>query len=106
MPAQADSGSISGTAGYMSPEQVRGEPVDHRSDIFALGAILHEMLSGNKIFGKESVFGTFEAIVKEDPPPLAKESRTPIRCCLRFSTACWKNLLNGAFNLRPTWGLR
>ena len=73
MPAQADSGSISGTAGYMSPEQVRGETVDHRSDIFALGAILHEMLSGTKIFGKESVFGTFEAIVKEDPPPLSTE---------------------------------
>ena len=73
MPAQADSGSISGTAGYMSPEQVRGETVDHRSDIFALGAILHEMLSGKRIFGKESVFGTFEAIVKEDPPPLSKD---------------------------------
>ena len=69
----SDSGSISGTAGYMSPEQVRGEPVDHRSDIFALGAILHEALSGQKVFNKESVFGTFEAIVKEDPPPLAKE---------------------------------
>lgn len=66
----SDSGSISGTAGYMSPEQVRGEPVDHRSDIFALGAILHETLSGQKIFNKESVFGTFEAIVKEEAPPL------------------------------------
>ena len=74
IPAGAsDSGSISGTAGYMSPEQVRGEPVDHRSDVFALGAIIHESLSGIRIFSKESVFGTLDAIVKEDPPPLTPE---------------------------------
>jgi eukaryotic-like serine/threonine-protein kinase len=77
MPAQAsDSGSISGTAGYMSPEQVRGENVDHRSDLFALGAILQEMISGTRAFNKDSVFGTFEAIVKEDPPPISPEVAT------------------------------
>ena len=65
-----DPGTVLGTAGYMSPEQVRGESVDHRSDIFSFGAILYEMLSGQRAFKKDSSVETLNAILKEDPPDL------------------------------------
>jgi Tol biopolymer transport system component len=65
-----DPGTVLGTAGYMSPEQVRGESVDHRSDIFSFGAILYEMLSGQRAFKRDSSVETLNAILKEDPPDL------------------------------------
>ena len=61
-------GTVVGTAGYMSPEQVRGETVDHRSDIFSFGAILYEMLTGRPAFTRETAAETMAAILKEDPP--------------------------------------
>jgi hypothetical protein len=61
-------GMVLGTAGYMSPEQVRGQDVDARTDIFAFGAILYEMLSGRRAFKGESSIETMNAILKEDPP--------------------------------------
>jgi Tol biopolymer transport system component len=64
-------GVVLGTLGYMSPEQVRGKPADHRSDIFALGAILYEMLSGKRAFHGDSAADTMSAIIKEDPPDLS-----------------------------------
>src|SRR2546429_8682719 len=60
-----------GTAGYMSPEQLRGKPADHRSDIFSFGAVLYEMLSGKRAFRGESTADTITAILKEDPPELS-----------------------------------
>src|SRR5438128_1316774 len=65
-----DPGVVIGTVGYMSPEQVRGKGVDHRSDIFSFGAILYEMLSGRRAFQGESSADTMSAILKEDPPDL------------------------------------
>jgi Tol biopolymer transport system component len=62
---------ILGTAGYMSPEQVRGQPVDHRSDIFSLGATLYEMVSGQRAFTGASTIETMSAILKHDPPDLS-----------------------------------
>ncbi|HJZ80375.1 MAG TPA: serine/threonine-protein kinase, partial [Pyrinomonadaceae bacterium] len=67
-----DPGKVMGTVGYMSPEQVRGRPADHRSDIFSLGAILYEMLSGSRAFRGESAVETMNAILKEDPPELSQ----------------------------------
>ena len=64
-----------GTVGYMSPEQVRGKPADARSDIFALGTILYEMLSGQRAFEKDSSADTMAAILKEEPPELGGEGR-------------------------------
>ena len=63
-------GMVLGTVGYMSPEQVRGELVDTRSDIFSFGAILYEMLSGVRAFKRGSSIETLSAILKEDPPDL------------------------------------
>jgi eukaryotic-like serine/threonine-protein kinase len=65
-------GAVLGTAGYMSPEQVRGEPADARSDIFALGTILYEMLSGQRAFRRDTSAETMTAILKEDPPDLSE----------------------------------
>src|SRR3989440_5080119 len=64
-----------GTVGYMSPEQVRGQAVDHRSDIFSFGAILYEMLSGRRAFHGESPADTISAILKEDPPDLSETNQ-------------------------------
>jgi len=64
-------GVVMGTVGYMSPEQVRGKAIDHRSDIFSFGAILYEMLSGRRAFHGESAADMMSAILKEDPPLLS-----------------------------------
>jgi len=66
-PAGTLPGSILGTMGYMSPEQLRGEPADARSDIFALGCVLYEMLSGKAPFLRKSTAETSAAILKEEP---------------------------------------
>src|SRR5262245_22964 len=63
-----DSGVVMGTVGYMSPEQVRGQETDHRSDIFAFGVILYEMLSGQRAFRGVSTIEVMNAILKEEPP--------------------------------------
>jgi eukaryotic-like serine/threonine-protein kinase len=69
--AATEPGMVLGTVGYMSPEQVRGEVVDARSDIFAFGAILYEILSGSRAFKRSSSIETLSAILKEEPPELA-----------------------------------
>ena len=69
-PEQAVPSVAAGTVAYMSPEQVRGEPVDARSDIFSLGVVLYEMAGGRRAFSGGSSVGTMDAILKEDPPAL------------------------------------
>ena len=63
-------GVVLGSAAYMSPEQARGLPVDHRSDLFSLGAVLYEMLSGERPFRGENASEVTAAILRDDPPPL------------------------------------
>ena len=64
-----------GTMGYMSPEQVKGLPVDHRSDIFSFGAILYELLSGKKAFQRGTNAETMAAILRDEPPELSQSGR-------------------------------
>jgi serine/threonine-protein kinase len=68
-------GVVVGTVGYMSPEQLRAEPVDGRSDIFSLGCVLYEMVSGQKAFGRKSAAESITAVLKENPPELAGSGR-------------------------------
>ncbi len=70
-----EAGVVMGTAGYMSPEQVRGTAVDARSDIFSFGAILYELLSGKRAFHGETPADTMTAILKDDPPDLTETNR-------------------------------
>jgi len=67
-----DPGTVMGTVGYMSPEQVRGQEADTRADIFSFGMILYEMLSGKRAFNGASVADVMSAILKEDPPELGE----------------------------------
>jgi Tol biopolymer transport system component len=69
-PVQTAAGQVMGTVGYMAPEQVRGLPVDHRSDIFAFGTVLYEMLSGTRAFARDTAAETMTAILKDEPPDL------------------------------------
>ena len=74
-PPNTVAGMVLGTIGYMSPEQVRGSAADHRSDIFALGVVLYEMLSGRRAFHGDTAIETMSAILKEDPPDLPTTDR-------------------------------
>jgi len=69
--AVTDAGTVLGTAGYMAPEQVRGQAVDARADLFAFGAVLYEMVGGTRAFKGETAADTMTAILKEDPPDLS-----------------------------------
>ena len=83
-------GVLLGTVGYMSPEQVRGEPVDARTDIFAFGAVLYEMLIGLRAFKRNSSAETMTAILKEEPsemrstgdPAISPGFQRVVRHCL------------------------
>src|SRR5580704_13971932 len=67
------SGAFVGTVAYMSPEQLRGKAVDHRSDIFSVGAILYEMLTGQRAFRGETQVDTITAVLLENPPQIDRE---------------------------------
>ena len=69
-------GVVMGTASYMAPEQVRGEAIDARTDIFAFGAVLYEMLFGQRAFRRDTPAETMTAVLKEDPPELSGAART------------------------------
>ncbi len=69
--AKTETGVVMGTAGYMSPEQVRGKQVDHRSDIFSFSTVLHEMITGKRAFHKSTSVETMTSILNEEPEPLA-----------------------------------
>jgi TolB-like protein/Tfp pilus assembly protein PilF len=68
-------GTVMGTVGYMSPEQVKGLAIDHRSDVFSFGAILYEMLSGKRAFRRDTNAETMAAIMRDEPPELSESGR-------------------------------
>ena len=86
--ALTEAGQVLGTAGYMSPEQIRGMGVDHRSDIFAFGAIFFEMLSGQRAFSRDTAAETMTAILKEDPPELTQLNRNISPALERIARHC------------------
>src|SRR5579862_3521071 len=105
-------GVVLGTVGYMSPEQVRGEPADARSDIFALGTILYEMLSGQRAFRRDTSAETMTAILKEDPPEISTTSkpispaieRTVRRCLEKKPQQRFQSARDLAFDLEGLSG--
>jgi len=107
-PAGTVAGTIMGTLGYMSPEQLRGEAADARSDIFALGCVLYEMLSGRTAFLRDSTAETTAAILKEEPQRLsstdtvlpAELERTVHRCLEKSPDARYQSASDLAFALR------
>ncbi|HUQ70152.1 MAG TPA: protein kinase, partial [Planctomycetaceae bacterium] len=81
---ETDAGTVVGSAGYMSPEQVRGEALDARSDLFSLGTILYEMLAGRAAFARQTSAETMTAILNEEPRPLPRDVAPPlVRIVLR-----------------------
>jgi len=107
-PAGTVAGTVMGTMGYMSPEQLRGEPADARSDIFAFGCVLYEMLSGRSAFLHKSTAETTAAILKEEPPSLSGSGtilpveleRTVRRCLEKSPEARFQSASDLAYNLR------
>ena len=75
MPAQTDPGIVMGTAGYMSPEQVRGQTADARSDIFSFGCVLYEMVTGRRAFQRETAAETMTAILHDEPQEPTKSGQ-------------------------------
>jgi serine/threonine-protein kinase len=84
---QTQAGTILGSAGYMSPEQVRGQPADARSDIFSFGVVLYEMLSGRRAFDRGNAVSTMAAILHTEPGPIEAppELASVMARCLRKS---------------------
>ena len=86
--AETEPGAVLGTAGYMAPEQVRGKPADLRADIFALGAVLYEMLTGRRAFDGDSAIDRAHAILNKEPPPLADAGVTVSPAVQRVLDRC------------------
>ena len=86
--SKGEASSLVGTACYMSPEQIRGEKLDGRSDLFALGAVLWEALSGHKAFGRPLVAGILSAILSEDPGDLSQPPYEAPRGLARLIRRC------------------
>ena len=97
-------GVILGTAGYMSPEQASGKQVDARSDIFSLGCVLYEMVSGRRAFERRTIAETLTAILNDEPPELASESgdlrRIVAHCLEKQPDARLQSAQDLAFHLR------
>jgi len=107
-------GSLLGTIGYMAPEQARGEPADARSDVFAVGCVLYEMLTGRAPFQRTTPAETLAALLHEDPEPLrtlapdlhSSLSRVVMRCLEKEPGERFQSAADVAFALRAAEGSR
>jgi serine/threonine protein kinase/tetratricopeptide (TPR) repeat protein len=107
-PAGTQVGTIMGTVGYMAPEQVAGKPADHRSDIFALGCVLYEMVSGRRAFKGDTGVEIMAAILKEEPPQLSSTGaqlpsdleRAIHRCLEKSPEARFQSAADLAYSLK------
>ncbi len=97
-------GVVMGTASYMAPEQVRGEAVDARTDIFAFGAVLYEMLSSKRAFRRDTTPETMTAVLKEDPPELANAAHPVSPALDRIVRRCLEKIRSSDSN-RPKTSL-
>ena len=109
VPTETEAGLVLGTAGYMSPEQVRGEAVDARSDLFSFGAILYEMLTGHPSFSRGTSAETMTAVLKEDPPAPVRSDvpaleRIVSRCLEKTREARFQSARDLAFALEVLSG--
>ena len=104
MEAATCRGVLLGTMGYMSPEQLRGQPGDARSDLFSFGVVLYEMLSGRRPFHGKTTADTISAVLREDPPELMATGRDvpPDSWSASCGTA-WRKIRQRAFNPLATW---
>jgi serine/threonine protein kinase len=106
--ALTSDGAIVGTLNYMAPEQLQGKTVDGRADLFALGAIVHEMLTGRQPFAADSAAGIVAAILERDPPPLSADrpgvpptlERSVARCLARSPDDRWQSAADLAAHLK------
>ncbi|HEX7294878.1 MAG TPA: protein kinase [Pyrinomonadaceae bacterium] len=89
-----DPGVVMGTVGYMSPEQLKGRPVDQRTDIFSFGAILYEMLSGRRAFHGQSAAETMSAVLREDPTELSDSNKNVSPALERLVNHCLDVIVN------------
>jgi serine/threonine protein kinase/tetratricopeptide (TPR) repeat protein len=107
-PADTEVGTIMGTVGYMAPEQVKGQPADARSDIFALGCVLYEMVAGQRAFARDTAVETMNAILKEEPADIStsgealpSELAGSVRRCLeKKPQSRFQSASDLAYNLR------
>jgi serine/threonine protein kinase len=107
-PALTDPGVLVGTVGYLSPEQARGQALDARSDLFSLGCVLYEMISGQRAFARETALDTLAAILNDEPPELSPSGqqapfelqRTLGRCLAKMPAERFQSAQDLAFALR------
>jgi Tol biopolymer transport system component len=97
MVGATEPGMVMGTVGYMAPEQVRGDAVDHRADIFAFGVVLYEMLAGKRPFEGATGAETMTAILREDPPPVTTVRETVPASLERVIDHCLEKLPENRF---------
>jgi non-specific serine/threonine protein kinase len=103
--AGTEAGVLLGTVGYMSPEQARGEPTDTRSDIFSLGCVLYEMLTGEPPFKRNSVVETLSAILRDDPAALVATRGTVSPSLDRIVKRCLEKRPEDRFPSAPDLAL-
>ncbi len=106
MAPSTEPGVVLGTVGYMAPEQVRGEPSDHRADIFALGCVLYEMLTGRRPFQRDTAAETMTAILKEDPPDPDNAGVVVAPACCGRCGGAWRSAPKSDSSPRATWRSR